>query len=194
MLEDTTSAARLSWTAVGSALVADVLRGGSRLRVRLRVYGESMLPTLWPGDVVEIESCSLEDVRPGEIVLALREGRLFLHRLVAASAPNGFLLRGDCVPGPDPPFPPGALLGRLVRGTDEGRRVSTGALRAWFGVKWFSAKWSRAAGMLLCHCGVARRLALKLHGRRKASPRELPNREQGAEISSAELGSAELGA
>ena len=41
-----------------------------------------MLPALWPGDVVEIASCSLEDVRPGEIVLARREGRLFLHRLV----------------------------------------------------------------------------------------------------------------
>ncbi len=217
MLEDTTSAARLSWTAVGSALVADVLQGGSRLRVRLRVYGESMLPTLWPGDVVEIEGCSLEDLRPGEIVLALGEGRLFLHRLVAPCTSNGFVLRGDCMPGPDPQFPPEAVLGRLVRRAqcpapkgasdfeevtvslkrypDTGRSFSAAAaLRAWFGVKWFGVKWSRAAGLLLCHCGVARRLALKLHGRRKASPRELPNPEPGAEISSAELGSAELGA
>ena len=49
-----------------------------------QVHGESMLPALWPGDVVEIESCSLEDIRPGEIVLAQRDGRLFLHRFVAA--------------------------------------------------------------------------------------------------------------
>ncbi len=190
MPEDTTSAARLSWTTVRSGLVADVLRGRSHLRqsVRLRVHGESMLPAVWPGDVVEIESCSLADVRPGEIVLALREGRLFLHRLAAPCTPNGFLLRGDCVPGPDPRFPPEALLGRLVSTAGE-RRGGSG-----FGVKWFGVKWSRAAGLLLCHCGVARRLALKLHGRRKASPRELPNPEPGAEISSAELGSAELGA
>jgi hypothetical protein len=192
-LEDTTSAARSSWSAVRSALVADVLRRSGRLRVRLRVHGEihgeSMLPTLWPGDVVEIESCSLEDVRPGEIVLALREDRLVLHRLVAPCTPNGFLLRGDSVPGPDPQFPPEALLGRLLRGADEGRAVSVSApaLRLGFGVKW-----SRALGMLLCHCGVARRLALKLHSRRKASAREFRNPEHGADIRSADLTSAEL--
>src|ERR1019366_10100376 len=102
--------------------VADVLRRSGHLR--LQVYGESMLPALWPGDVVEIASCSREDVRPGEIVLALREGRLVLHRLVAPCTPNGFLLRGDSVPGPDPLFPSEALLGRLVRRADDGRGVS----------------------------------------------------------------------
>ena len=110
---------RSSWSAEGSALVAESLRasGCSRLRVR----GESMLPALWPGDVVEIASCSPEDVRPGEIVLALRDGRLFLHRLLAPCKPSGFLLRGDSMPGPDPRFPPGAMLGRLVRRVGEER-------------------------------------------------------------------------
>lgn len=185
MLEDTTIAARLSWSAVRSALVGDVLRRSDHLRqsVRLRVHGESMLPTLWPGDVVEIASCSLEDVRPGEIVLALREGRLFLHRFVASSTPSGFVLRGDSMPGSDPLFPPEALLGRLVRSADEGRAVSAPALRLGFGVKW-----SRAVGMLLCHCSVARRLALKLHSRRKASAREFRNFEPAADLTSAEPG------
>ena len=186
-LEDATSAPCSNWSAVRSALVADVLRRSGRLRVRLlvrgEIHGESMLPALWPGDVVEIESCSLEDVRPGEIVLARREDRLVLHRLIAPCTPNGFLLRGDCVPGPDPQYPPEALLGRLVRSADEGRAVSATALRQGFGVKW-----SRAVGMLFCHCGVARRLALKLHSRRKASARELRNSEHGADVSPAELG------
>src|SRR5258708_40141805 len=106
---------RSSWSAEGSALVAESLRASGCSR--LRVHGESMLPALWPGDVVEIASCSLEDVRPGEIVLARREGRLFLHRLVGRfngpGTPNGFLLRGDSMPGPDPQFPTEALLGRL---------------------------------------------------------------------------------
>ncbi len=185
-LEDATSAPCSNWSAVRSALVADVLRRSGRLRVRLLVrgviYGESMLPTLWPGDVVEIESCSVEDVWPGEIVLARREDRLVLHRLVAPCTPNGFLLRGDCVPGPDPQYPPEALLGRLVRGADEGRAVSAAVLRQGFGVKW-----SRAVGMLFCHCGVSRRLALKLHSRRKASARELRNSEHGADVSPAAL-------
>src|ERR1019366_5215955 len=52
MLEDNPSTARLRWRAAGSALVADALCGRGSLR--LRVHGESMLPTLWPGEVVEI--------------------------------------------------------------------------------------------------------------------------------------------
>jgi hypothetical protein len=151
-----------------------------------------MLPALWPGDVVEIASCSLEDVRPGEILLARREGRLFLHRLVGRlndpCTPNGFLLRGDSMPRPDPLFPPEALLGRLVRIADEESAVSASALRPGFGMKWFGVKWSRALGMLLCHCSLARRVALKLHSRRKASAGEFRNSEPAADMSSAGMG------
>jgi len=149
-----------------SALAADVLRGTSRLRLQVR--GESMLPTLWPRDVVEISSCSIEEARPGEIVLALRDGRFFLHRLRARLGAGGFLLQGDSMPVPDPRFPDDALLGRLVfRGdrhgiplsaeNDRARRLANPhpilALRPW----------SWVIGRLLCYCRPARRLALKLH-------------------------------
>ena len=135
-----------------------------------------MLPALWPGDVVEIASCLPEDVRPGEIVLALRDGRFFLHRFVAPCKPSGFRLRGDSMPGPDPPFPSEAFLGRLVSNADEVSRATR-----------FGVSCSRALGLLLCHCGLARRLALKLHQLRKASAGEFRNRELAAEIRSAEL-------
>jgi len=180
MMENTTSTARSSGNAERSALVAEALRLGGRLR--LQVHGESMLPALWPGDVVEIASCSIGDLRPGEIVLARRDGRLFLHRLVSTCKPDGFLLRGDSMPDSDPQFPAEALLGRLVSKADERR-----------GVSGFGVKWSRALGMVLCHCGVARRLALTLHSRQQASPRNFRNPEQGTEPSSAGLRSAELG-
>jgi hypothetical protein len=196
MPENAASAERSSWSAEGSALVADALRRSGHLR--LQVQGESMLPTLWPGDVVEIASCSLADVRLGEIVLARREGRLFLHRFAAHCTPDGFLLRGDSMPNPDPLFPSEALLGRLVRRADEERSVSAPALRlgfgaTWFGVTWSGAewsgvKWSRAVGLLLCHCSLARRLALKLHSRWKTSRRESRNSEPAADISSADMG------
>jgi len=165
MLEDTTRAALLTWGAERSALVAEILRrrGPLRQSVRLRVRGESMLPTLWPDDMVEIASCSLAEVQPGDILLALRDGRLFLHRLVSTQ-PDGFVLRGDSMPGSDPRFPPEALLGRLVRSLDT---VTTDEERG------FSPSWLyRIAGTLLCHCSVARRLALSVHRRRKASARE----------------------
>lgn len=125
-----------------SALVAEALRGCGRLR--LQVHGESMLPTLWPRDVVEISSCSLAELQPGDIVLAQREGRFFLHRFVGRH-PDGFLLRGDSMPQPDPPFEEPALLGRL---SDQ-----TLAMRAWTWV----------FGRLACHCGFVRHLMLTLH-------------------------------
>ena len=90
MRRDAPSAARSIWSTERSALAADALRQAGHLR--LRVHGESMLTALWPGDVVEIASCSMADVRPGEILLALRKGRLFLYRLVALCTPFGFRL------------------------------------------------------------------------------------------------------
>ena len=190
MLDATTSTARSNLNAERSALVADVLRRNSQSRqvVRLRVYGESMLPTLWPGDVVEIESCSLEDVRPGEIVLVRREGRLILHRLIAPCTPNGFLLRGDSVPSPDPLFPPETLLGRIARRCDEGRTACGADLRPVVRANGFGVKWSRALGMLLCYCVMARRVALKLHNRRMASSSKRRNPEPHADMSSADMG------
>ena len=177
---------RSSWSAEGSALVAETLRASGCSR--LRVHGESMLPALWPGDVVEIASCSPEDVRPGEIVLALREGRLFLHRFVGRfndpCVPSGFLLRGDSMPGPDPRFPPGAMLGRLVHRVGEERGIAAVTQR-----RWFAVECSRALGALLCHCGLARRLALKLHSRRSASARAWRFPEAATDRSSADLGS-----
>jgi signal peptidase I len=133
-----------------SALAVECLRRTGSLR--LRVYGESMLPAVWPGDVVEIKRCSLEDLRPGQIVLAWREGRLFLHRLLAPVTSSGFLLQGDSLPEPDPWFPPQAVLGRLVAcaAANRGRR------------RLYSPGLSRACGRLLCHFAPARRIALRL--------------------------------
>jgi hypothetical protein len=162
MPETTTSSPSASWNAERSALVAEVLRRSGGLRVRGEIRGESMLPSLWPGDVVEIESCSLEDASPGEIVLALREDRLVLHRLIAFCAPRGFLLRGDSVPSSDPPYAHEALLGRLVRRTESSRGMSSSAFALHPG---WAARFSRALGFLFCHVSLARRIALRIHGR-----------------------------
>lgn len=161
-LENTAGAPRTNFDAERSGLVADALRLTGR--VRLQVHGESMLPALWPGDLVEIADCSPESVRPGEIVLARRDGRLFLHRFVGASTASGFQLRGDSVPGPDPWFHPDALLGRLVNSTEHRTLLSAPAI-------------SRALGLMFCYLGLARRVALKFHARRSRPAHELQNQE-----------------
>ena len=151
-----------SWNTERSALAADSLRRGGRLRLQVR--GESMLPSLWPGDTVEIVDCKLEDIQPGEIVLALREGRLFLHRFRAHRGRDGFLLRGDSMAAPDPIFPSSAFLGRLVHITSAGRTIPLPVPQR---------PWSQALG-LLCYCGIVRRLALRLHQWRISHSPALP--------------------
>jgi hypothetical protein len=166
MPETTTSSPSASWNAERLSLVAETLRGIGReglaqsRNIRIRVYGESMLPALWPGDIVEIAPCAPQEVRKGEILLATREGRFFLHRLLAPCQTNGFLLRGDSMPGVDPLFPSEALLGRLVRRIESSRGTSPSAFalrRGW------SARFSRAMGFLFCHVSLARRIALRIH-------------------------------
>jgi hypothetical protein len=126
-----------------------------------------MLPALWPGDIVEIATCSPQDLRPGEIVLALREGQFFLHRLVSPPTSDSFTLCGDSMIAADPVFVSENLLGRLV-GAEVGRFCSI-ALRPGAG-----AKCSRAIGIILCHSAVAKRIALRFGGRAgtQGTPRE----------------------
>ena len=132
---------------VAGELAAESLRASGRLRLRVR--GESMLPTLWPGDVVEIARCSVEEVRPGEIVLAMRGGRFFLHRIVVRCGLDGFVLRGDSMPNVDPEFSNDALIGRLASCPRS------------------LIPYPRVIGRLLCYCRPLRRLALRVHAGRR---------------------------
>ena len=92
-------------------LASEVLRRFGALR--LRVTGASMLPSIWPGDVVTIRSSRLPEVSRGDVVLFFRDGRFFVHRVLGVSA-DRLLTRGDSLPGPDPPVTSDELLGRIV--------------------------------------------------------------------------------
>ena len=139
-----------------AALAAEVLRRSGRLR--LRVFGASMLPTLWPGDEVDLAGCSLRDAAPGEIIVAWRDGRFFLHRYLA-SHEDGFLARGDAMPRPDPPYAADACLGKVIA-------VKRAGQTAWVFLP--ATPPNRALGLLLCYSRSARRLALKFHDHRGA--------------------------
>ncbi len=49
---------------------------------RLAVTGTSMLPAIWPGDVLEVRRQGVGDAQRGDVVLFLRDGRLVAHRVV----------------------------------------------------------------------------------------------------------------
>jgi hypothetical protein len=134
------------------ALAAEGLRRGGLLRLQVR--GVSMLPSVWPGDTVEVAGCSLEDIRSEEVVLAFGGDGVVLHRFLGRCREGGFLLRGDSMAAADPIFPASAFLGRLVQITRAGRTVPAPMrLRSW----------SRALGLLFYYCDVGRRLALEVH-------------------------------
>jgi hypothetical protein len=90
--------------------------------VRLAVTGYSMLPTLWPGDVVTIHRTKWSDLQPGDIVLTAAddtqrggcpEERFRLHRIVRKNGAIAFT-RGDALGQEDPMFAGDRILGLLT--------------------------------------------------------------------------------
>jgi signal peptidase I len=93
-------------------LAGQVLRAGGKLR--LRALGLSMLPSLWPGDILIIHSKTYEQVSRGDIVLYARGREFFVHRIIGKSSDSQYLItQGDGLPKPDPPVSRQDLLGRV---------------------------------------------------------------------------------
>jgi signal peptidase I len=100
--------------AVKCELASEVLRSSGRLR--LRVTGWSMLPTVWPGDILMIDQTSAPEISAGDIVLFARDRRLCAHRVVhKTQSPAGLQIvtQGDSMPLPDPFFTESELLGKV---------------------------------------------------------------------------------
>ncbi len=135
-----------------SALVKSALRSGSS--VRLRVFGSSMLPSLWPGDVVAVERPSDIRFSAGDIALALHESGFRLHRLVAVG--EQCVTRGDALPQDDPPVDFNDLLGRVVSVERNGCSFMPPRITLV----------TRALGRIFCHCDPVRNLALRIRSAR----------------------------
>lgn len=104
--------------AVGCELARETLMLSGK--IRLCVNGWSMLPTIWPGDTLIIQTA--DQVRCGEIVLFERDARLFVHRVVA-EGDREIRTRGDAMPQADAPVPRHQLLGRVVCIIREHKRI-----------------------------------------------------------------------
>jgi signal peptidase I len=95
-------------------LAAEILRRFSSLR--LQVTGHSMLPSVWPGDVLLIKRCPLDKASPGDIVLYAREQRLVVHRVISAATNLGetrLVTQGDASLTPDSPISAAEFLGKV---------------------------------------------------------------------------------
>lgn len=110
-----TSCARTARENLGCELAAEVLRTWGKLR--LRVTGASMLPAVWPGDILSIQRHDAVEALPGDIVLFGREGRLVAHRVVERTICQDriqWVTRGDRAGRNDAPVSSHELLGRVT--------------------------------------------------------------------------------
>jgi hypothetical protein len=136
-------------------LATEVLNSGGT--IRLRALGTSMLPSIWPGDVLVIESTVDTELLPGDIVLVARDDRFFVHRLIKRHG-SRWITRGDAVPQNDPAARASELLGRVSavhrkhRIVIPKRRISLTA---------------RTLAWLFCHWNFFGRVVLRVHSMRQ---------------------------
>jgi len=136
-------------------LVLEVLE--STGQAKLAVTGTSMLPSIRPGDMLEVRRQGMEAILPGDLVLFLRNGGFAAHRVVEkAGEPDRTLLitRGDALRVPDPPVTPEELLGRVTAILRGGRRLDPRLTR-----------WARVASWFLARSEFCARVARRLSRR-----------------------------
>ena len=106
--------------AVCCELIFSVARSSGS--ARLRVHGTSMLPALWPGDVITILRCNFSELRPGQIVVYFRNGNLTAHRLHCITGDH-LITRGDTLPNFDPPIKAAEVAGIVESVVRDGRTL-----------------------------------------------------------------------
>lgn len=103
-------------------LAANVLREHGRIRIA--ALGVSMLPSVWPGDVLTVERERVDNIEKGEIVLWERDGRFVAHRVsrrISAPGNTCLVTRGDALSHEDEPVTSRELLGKVVSVERAGR-------------------------------------------------------------------------
>jgi len=129
-------------------LVADVARNHGN--VQLRVAGASMVPVLWPGDLVTVQNCDPAQLETGSILVIRQKERLIAHRLVRRAGAY-LVTRGDARPRCDDPVKPADVVGRVESITRDGRPVRAQP-----------AGWQRLAAAILRRSELCTRLFLRL--------------------------------
>src|SRR5215468_7210395 len=85
--------------------------------LRLSAFGYSMLPTIYPGDILTIRRETVPAIQPGDVVLYARGDRFFIHRNLHCTRTDfgiALVTRGDSMPHADEPVTAEELLGRVV--------------------------------------------------------------------------------
>lgn len=122
--------------------------------VYLKAWGTSMLPSVWPGDLLTIQSVAHDEIFPGDIVLVLRNNRFFVHRLVERRDSKdcaSWITRGDAVPQNDPPAATCEMLGRVgsIRRANHSFVPSRRLSPLQSAMAWIFSRWDRCRNLTL---------------------------------------------
>jgi hypothetical protein len=132
-------------------LATEVLNSGGT--IRLHAMGTSMLPSIWPGDLLSIEHKPGKEIVPGDIVLVARDERFVVHRLIEKST-SRWITRGDSLPQNDAPVAEVQVLGRVsLIHRKAGLIVPNPRLSVLV----------RTLAWMLCHWDLFRTIALRIH-------------------------------
>jgi hypothetical protein len=115
-----------------------------------------MLPAVWPGDLVTVQSRSFAELQPGQIVLYRREENLITHRIVGLSGDH-LIARGDSLPGFDPPVREFEIVGQVVSIFRNGRYIDLE-----------QSIWQRGVAWILRRSDFCTRILLLTRGRLRA--------------------------
>ena len=120
--------------------------------IRLRVTGASMLPTIWPGDVLTVRRLESEELQEGDVAVLRCGGRLITHRVIRKYG-ESVVVQGDAKLKADAPVRREDVFGSVVAVHRRGREVTV-------------ARKTAARAMVGCALGswqLLTRIAVRLH-------------------------------
>jgi hypothetical protein len=144
-------------------LAVEVLRSSGA--ICLRAFGTSMLPSIWPGEVLRIENRPGKEIVPGDIVLVARDSRFVIHRVIEKHGSH-WITRGDSLLQNDVPVADIQVLGkvsaihRMSRLVVPNQRVTPLA---------------RGLAWMLCRWDSLRNIALHIHSSRQRIMKPIAN-------------------
>jgi signal peptidase I len=137
-------------------VAAEVLRCSGSLT--LQATGLSMLPTIWPGDILTVTPATAAHVECGDIVLFSNSCRFVAHRITEKTGDIEnvrMVTQGDAMSAADAPIHENQLLGRISLIVRDGRGIDP---RKNLG------RSERALARLLSRSQTAARVVVGIHG------------------------------
>jgi signal peptidase I len=127
--------------------------------VRMRALGTSMVPTIWPGDLVEVERC-YGSIGVGDVILTVRQESFCMHRVVRhEQASDGIRIttRGDAMRCEDPEISSSQVLGKISRVHHHGEFIRLAQQQGRF---------ERCLARIFNSISLVRRVLLRVNNRR----------------------------